>query len=79
VRGACFAEVGLSVTGIAGPAGGTEAKPVGLTYVGVADEGGVVAEEHRLRGDRLMVKERAAQMALWLLFRRLRDQSEGAA
>jgi hypothetical protein len=37
----------------------------------VADEGGVVVEEQRLRGDRLMVKERAAQLALYMLYRRL--------
>jgi nicotinamide-nucleotide amidase len=75
VRRACGADIGLSVTGIAGPTGGTEAKPVGLTYLGIADDQGSLTEEHRLRGDRLMVKERAAQMALYLLYRRLRDRA----
>jgi len=73
VREACGAGIGLSVTGIAGPTGGTPTKPVGLTYVGLADAAGVMAEEYRLRGDRPTVKERAAQMALYLLYRRLRD------
>ena len=74
VRAACGADVGVSVTGIAGPTGGTEAKPVGLTYIAVADDAGTVVEEHRLRGDRLMVKERAAQTALYMLYRRLRGE-----
>ena len=72
VRRAVGADIGLSVTGIAGPGGGTPAKPVGLVYVGRADASGSAAEELRLRGDRLMVKERAAQMALYLLYRSLR-------
>ncbi len=79
VRQACQADVGLSVTGIAGPTGGTETKPVGLVYLGLSDAGGTVVEEQRLRGDRLMIKERAAQWALYLLYRRLRAQAEAAA
>ena len=78
VRRACRADYGLSVTGIAGPTGATPTKPVGLTYIGVADGVGAAVEEHRLRGDRLMVKERAAQMALYLLYRRLREAEPGA-
>ena len=75
VREACGADYGLSVTGIAGPAGGSEEKPVGLTYVGLADGKETSVEEHRLRGDRTMIKERAAQMALYLLYRRLRERT----
>jgi len=70
------ADIGLSATGIAGPEGGTEAKPVGLVYLALADEEGAVVEEQRLRGDRLMIKERTAQLALYLLFRRLQAQAE---
>jgi len=73
VRVTCGADVGVSVTGIAGPTGATPEKPVGLTYIAVANQTGTVIEEHRLRGDRLMVKERAAQTALYLLYRRLRE------
>jgi nicotinamide mononucleotide (NMN) deamidase PncC len=40
--------------------------------VGIADGETSRVEEHRLRGDRPMVKERAAQMALYLLYRRLK-------
>jgi nicotinamide-nucleotide amidase len=74
VRAACGADVGISVTGIAGPTGGTETRPVGLTYIAVSDDAGTVVEEHRLRGDRPMVKERAAQTALYMLYRRLRGE-----
>jgi PncC family amidohydrolase len=75
VRQACRSDVGLSVTGIAGPTGGTPGKPVGLTYVGIAEAGPAVAEEHRLRGNREMVKERAAQAALYLLYRTLKART----
>ncbi len=71
VKEVCGAHLGLSVTGIAGPTGATATKPVGLTYVALSGAGGTVAEEHRLRGDRAMVKERAAQAALYLLYRTL--------
>jgi nicotinamide mononucleotide (NMN) deamidase PncC len=45
-----------------------------LTYIAVSDDAGTVVEEHRLRGDRPMVKERAAQTALYMLYRRLRGE-----
>lgn len=59
----------LSVTGIAGPGGGTDAKPVGLVCIGLAGPGGVDARELRLGGEqgRAAVRERAARGALnWL-------------
>jgi len=75
VRGVVGANIGLAVTGIAGPTGGTPEKPVGLIYIGYADDKAEIAEELRLRGNRLLIKERAAQMALFLLHRRLRAQA----
>jgi nicotinamide-nucleotide amidase len=72
VRTALGADIGLAVTGIAGPGGGTPEKPVGLVYLGLADDSETTTEELRLRGDRPMIKERAAQMALYLLYRALR-------
>jgi nicotinamide-nucleotide amidase len=72
VRQLAAADIGLSVTGIAGPGGGTTEKPVGLVYLGRSDASGTVTEELRLRGERRMIKERAAQMALYLLYRTLR-------
>jgi len=69
VRQVCGADIGLAVTGIAGPTGATPTKETGLTYVALCDASGTTVEEHRLRGDRAMVKERAAQGALFLLYR----------
>jgi nicotinamide-nucleotide amidase len=65
--GACRvsgAALGISTTGIAGPSGGTPQKPVGLVYVGICLDGQAAAHELRLRGDRRLIKERAARHAL---------------
>lgn len=62
--------VALSVTGIAGPGGATEAKPVGLVHIGL--DGGsddVMTREFRFHGDRSVIRQRAAQAALDLLRR----------
>jgi nicotinamide-nucleotide amidase len=61
-------DVGLSVTGIAGPDGGTAQKPVGLVYVGLnAAAAGMTVQEFRFHGPRDVVKLRASQAALHLL------------
>ncbi len=61
------ADYGLAVTGIAGPSGATDSKPVGLTYVAVVAAGGVTCEEHRFKGDRSTNKLASALAALRLL------------
>ena len=62
--------VTLSVTGIAGPGGATEAKPVGLVYIGLdAGSDDVMTKEFRFHGDRSVIRQRAAQAALDLLRR----------
>jgi nicotinamide-nucleotide amidase len=60
------ATLAVSVTGIAGPDGGTAEKPVGLTYVGVASERGAAARELRFHGDRWANRRQAATEALRL-------------
>jgi nicotinamide-nucleotide amidase len=62
---------GVSVTGIAGPGGGTEEKPVGLVHMAVADTRGVIGERHHFGGSRADIKMRASQAALNLLRRRM--------
>ncbi len=69
------ADFALSSTGIAGPAGGTPEKPVGLVYVGLADAHGCRVEELRLDPalSRDEIRQRAAEGALCMLDTRLQD------
>jgi nicotinamide-nucleotide amidase len=57
-------DIGLSVTGIAGPEGGTDEKPVGTVCFGLVWEGGEFAERRHIAGDRDFVRKRSAQRAL---------------
>jgi nicotinamide-nucleotide amidase len=61
----------LSVTGVAGPSGGTPAAPVGTVCIGLAHPEGAEARRHRFLGDRARVRAIAVQTALDLLRRRL--------
>ncbi len=64
-------DVALSVTGVAGPTGGTREKPVGLVYIGLAAEGADLWEKYIWLGDRTENKEQSAQAALELLLKYL--------
>ena len=75
IRERAKVSVGLSVTGIAGPGGGTETKPVGLVYIGL--DGGVgqpIVKEFRFHGDRNVIKQQFSQAALDFLRRWLLDR-----
>ena len=67
-------DVAVSVTGVAGPDGGTEEKPVGLVHLAAVGPDGPLAHEFNVPGDRATVRSRATVMALHLL-RRLLTQS----
>jgi nicotinamide-nucleotide amidase len=67
------ADCGLAVTGIAGPDGGTPAKPVGTVFIGVAVRDRVETAHFRFDGDRASVKWQSSQMALDMLRRRLEE------
>jgi nicotinamide-nucleotide amidase len=75
IRERANVSVGLSITGIAGPGGGTETKPVGLVYIGLDDgTGHPIAREFQFHGDRNVIKQRSSQAALDLLRRWLIDR-----
>ena len=71
VRTALAADIGISVSGIAGPAGGTPDKPVGTIWIGVSSPKDEYARQFLFLGNRLAVKEQAAQAALHLLVEHL--------
>ena len=69
VAGVCRSfgtQVGIAVSGVAGPGGGTKAKPVGLVYVCAMAGKRVMVERHLFRGGRRSVKEQSAEAALRL-------------
>jgi nicotinamide-nucleotide amidase len=67
-------DVAVSVTGIAGPGGGTEEKPVGLVYLHAVSPDGARGADFVLPGDRNTIRRRAALTALHLV-RRLLQQN----
>ncbi len=76
VRRVFNSSVGLSVTGIAGPGGGSPGKPVGLVFIGISDEYATEVYSFRLSGSRLDIKEKTVQKALSLLTKALLRQKE---
>jgi nicotinamide-nucleotide amidase len=71
IRTASNTDIGLSTTGIAGPAGGSAEKPVGLVWIGYSDKDVTFAMQFSFNGERRIVKERAAQAALELVRRKI--------
>jgi PncC family amidohydrolase len=69
-------DVAVSVTGIAGPGGGSDEKPIGLTYIGIADRDGVDVRRYAWTGDRTANKRSSAAAALTLMIERLEDDGE---
>ncbi len=67
------ADIAVSVTGIAGPGGGTEEKPVGLVYIGVCDKNGCEAYKFNQSGNRGRVRTKSALCALDILNKRIRS------
>lgn len=66
---------GIGITGVAGPAGGTAAKPVGLVWIALSGPGGCVAASRRFQGGREAVRRQAVRLALSML----RDALTGGA
>ena len=78
VRDALGTDLGVSVTGIAGPDGGSEAKPVGLVYVAVAGLGPPDVRRFHWAGDRAANKRSSAEAALAMLLERVSAAAGGA-
>ncbi len=68
IRHALAADIGLSVSGIAGPTGGTPEKPVGYTWIGISTPQGIWTLQHNAGGNRIENKEEVAQVALEFLY-----------
>ena len=73
IRDRAEVDIGLSTTGIAGPGGGTEIKPVGLVYVGIATRKTVEVKQFQFKGSRLYNKKRTCSEALQLLYDHLNN------
>ncbi len=71
IRERTKAKLGVGITGIAGPAGGTEQKPVGLVYVALADGAKTDVVERKFIGDRDRIRHWATQQALDMVRRKL--------
>jgi nicotinamide-nucleotide amidase len=67
VRNVLHSTIGVSITGIAGPAGGSPEKPVGLVYIGISDGKQTLSRNRIMPGDRESIRERSTYLALsWL-------------
>jgi PncC family amidohydrolase len=75
-RDAMGADCAVAVTGVAGPGGGGPAKPVGLTYVAVADARGSDVRRYVWSGDRAEIRAETARAALMMLIERVSGAAE---
>ena len=69
-------DLSVATTGIAGPGGGTEEKPVGLVYAALAGSEGVNSKKFTFTGSRSTVKKRTAKAALTMLYQRLAPKAD---
>ena len=67
VRKIHAADLGISITGIAGPTGGTSQKPVGLIYIALRTKSETICNKYLFKGTRIQIKSQAVQKALGLL------------
>ncbi len=68
IRKNAHVDIGIATTGIAGPTGGTEEKPVGLVFIGIATPDETSVHQFQFSGNRLQIKQETCTHALQLLF-----------
>lgn len=71
IRKRCLSSYGVGITGVAGPTGGTELKPVGLVYIALAGDEGTQVVERNFVGDRKRIREFSTELALEMIRRAL--------
>ena len=71
VRERCGADLGIGVTGVAGPGGGTPDKPVGRVHIALSDDDGTLDRRLDMIGNRRLIRRRAVIGALEMIRRRL--------
>lgn len=67
VRGLLNTDIGVGITGIAGPSGGSKDKPVGLVFIAVATHSKILTQEYHFKGSRLSIKNQSVQKAINLI------------
>jgi len=67
VRKCCHSDIGISITGIAGPGGATEKKKIGLVYMALTDGKKTITQKHQIFGNRRLMRLRSAHRALNML------------
>jgi len=72
VRRLAGTSFGVGITGVAGPGGGTEDKPVGLVYIGLAEDAGTSSRRYLFPGDRYLIRNFSVNAALDMVRRRIR-------
>jgi PncC family amidohydrolase len=76
IRHALAADIGLSVSGIAGPTGGTPDKPVGYAWIGLSTPSGIWTLQYNAGGNRIENKQEVAQTALEFLYKFLTNDEK---
>ncbi len=76
VRKLCGADIGISATGISGPDGGTDEKPVGLVYIGLSDRSGTASRKFHFFRNRNLHREMTTQAALNMIRLKLLKQQQ---
>ena len=67
IRQRIATDIGVGITGLAGPGGGTAGQPVGLVYIAVAGAYGTIVREYHFRGSRKEIKQQSAESALQMI------------